>query len=65
MTRLAVDRPMVQKRPDRHAEPDNWKKTVSETLQTLHIIPEKFSGKVVVTFKEGGVSYLEKTETFK
>lgn len=45
--------------------PDMWKKKVSETLQGLNIIPEKFTGKVVVSFKEGGVSYLEKSETFK
>ncbi len=45
--------------------PDSWKKTVSETLLNLHIIPERFNGKVVVSFKNGGVSYLEKSETLK
>jgi hypothetical protein len=42
-----------------------WKKRVSDTLHELNIIPENFSGKVVISFKEGGVSYIEKTETLK
>jgi hypothetical protein len=42
-----------------------WKKRVSDTLYELNIIPDNFSGKVVISFKEGGVSYIEKTETFK
>lgn len=42
-----------------------WKKKVSDTLYELNIIPEKFSGKVVISFKEGGVSYIERTETLK
>jgi len=45
--------------------PDSWKKTISETLQNLCIIPERFNGKIVVSFKDGGISYLEKSETFK
>lgn len=65
MTSPDAERPLNPHPPNRAAEQNGWKKTVSETLQTLHIIPEKFSGKVVVTFKEGGISYLEKTETFK
>jgi hypothetical protein len=43
----------------------NWKKAVSETLQSMELIPEKFNGKVLITFKDGGISYLEKTETLK
>jgi hypothetical protein len=43
----------------------DWKKTVSDTLQTLNIIPDRFNGRITVTFKDGGVSYLEKTETMK
>jgi hypothetical protein len=46
-------------------ESKGWKQTVSETLQSLQIIPEKFNGRVLVAFKDGGVSYLEKSETFK
>jgi hypothetical protein len=42
-----------------------WKKMISDTFHELHIIPENFSGKVVISFKEGGVSYIEKTETLK
>lgn len=42
-----------------------WKRKVSDTLSELNIIPDNFSGKVVISFKDGGVSYIEKTETFK
>ncbi len=42
-----------------------WKKRVSDTLFELNIIQENFSGKVVISFKDGGISYIEKTETFK
>jgi len=46
-------------------EPKGWKQMVSETLQSLQIIPERFNGRIMIAFKEGGVSYLEKSETFK
>lgn len=42
-----------------------WKKKLSDTLSELNIIPEYFSGKVVISFKDGGISYVEKTETLK
>jgi hypothetical protein len=42
-----------------------WKKKVSDTLYELNIIPGNFSGKVVISFKDGGISYVEKTETLK
>lgn len=42
-----------------------WKKRVCETLLDLNIIPEQFSGKLVISFKNGGISYIEKTQTFK
>jgi hypothetical protein len=42
-----------------------WKKRVSDTLYELNIIQENFSGKVVISFKDGGISYIEKTETIK
>lgn len=42
-----------------------WKKRVCETLLDLYIIPEHFSGKLVISFKNGGISYIEKTQTFK
>lgn len=38
-----------------------WKKKVSDTLYELNIIPGNFSGKVVISFKDGGISYIEKT----
>ncbi|MDK2848511.1 MAG: hypothetical protein PWP34_1864 [Desulfuromonadales bacterium] len=42
-----------------------WKKRVCDTFVELLIIPEGFSGKLVISFKNGGISYIEKTETFK
>lgn len=42
-----------------------WKKRVCDTFVELNIIPEKFSGKLVISFKNGGISFIEKTETFK
>lgn len=65
MTLHAAQRTVSQRFPQQLATPDSWKRTVSETLQNLRIIPEKFNGKVVVSFKDGGISYLEKSETFK
>ena len=61
MTCLAAD----GKRNPCRTDSQDWKKTVSDTLQSLNIIPDRFSGRVVVTFKDGGDSYLEKTETMK
>lgn len=65
MTLHAAQRPTSRRLPHQTTTPDSWKKTVSEMLQSLQIIPEKFNGKVVVSFKDGGISYLEKSETFK
>jgi hypothetical protein len=42
-----------------------WKKKICETLLELNIIPENFTGKVIISFKEGGISFIEKTETLK
>jgi hypothetical protein len=42
-----------------------WKKQLCDTFLDLNIIPEKFTGKLVISFKEGGISFIEKTETFK
>lgn len=42
-----------------------WKKKLCDTFQELHIVPERFTGKLVISFKDGGISFVEKTETFK
>jgi len=42
-----------------------WKKRICDTLLELNIIAEGFTGKVIISFKEGGISYIEKTETLK
>jgi hypothetical protein len=42
-----------------------WKKRICDTLLELNIIPEGFTGKVIISFKDGGISFIEKTETLK
>jgi len=42
-----------------------WKKKISHTLLELNIVPERFTGRVIISFKEGGISFVEKTETLK
>lgn len=42
-----------------------WKKKVCDTFVNLLIIPEGFSEKLVISFKDGGISYIEKTQTYK
>jgi hypothetical protein len=42
-----------------------WKKKLCDVFHELNIVPNRFSGKLVISFKNGGISYIEKTETFK
>jgi hypothetical protein len=42
-----------------------WKKKICDIFHELRIVPNRFSGKLVISFKNGGISYIEKTETFK
>ncbi len=42
-----------------------WKKILGDTLLELRLIPPRFSGRVIISFKEGGISFVEKTETMK
>ena len=65
MSLQAVQKPLLRRANQQPAVSDSWKNTVSELLKELSIIPERFNGKVVVSFKDGGISYLEKSETFK
>lgn len=63
--RSIADRPLAFPLNNRNMDPKGWKQVVAETLQGLQIIPEKFNGRILVSFKDGGVSYLEKSETYK
>ena len=65
MTLHSAQRSLNRRLPQQASAPDSWKRVLSDTLQNLHLIPDKFNGKVVVSFKDGGISYLEKSETFK
>ncbi len=43
----------------------DWKRAVADVLQEMNIIKDRFSGTVVINFKDGGISYLEKKEILK
>jgi hypothetical protein len=42
-----------------------WKKKIRDTFLELNIVQDGFNGKVIISFKEGGISYIEITETLK
>ncbi len=41
------------------------KRIIASTMQKMEFINNTFTGKLVISFKEGGVSYIEKIEQFK
>lgn len=41
------------------------KRIIAATMQQVEFIDNSFTGKLVISFKEGGVSYIEKIEQFK
>lgn len=41
------------------------KRIIASTMQKMEFINGTFTGKLVISFKEGGVSYIEKIEQFK
>lgn len=41
------------------------KRIIAVTMQRISIIDDGFTGKLIISFKEGGVSYIEKVEQFK
>jgi len=43
----------------------DWKGRVSDTLLELNIIPDTFTGEIMITFKNGGIGHLEKKEVLK
>ena len=65
MTRIITGRSRAGETAAAGGETNTWKKTVARTFVGLELIPERFNGELVVTFKDGGVSYLRRTETFK
>ncbi len=54
-----------QPAPGNRREEVNWKRIISDTLRDMDIVPDGFSGKITISFKDGGISYLEKKEVFK
>ncbi|MEZ4600848.1 MAG: hypothetical protein R2940_13760 [Syntrophotaleaceae bacterium] len=41
------------------------KKIIAATMEKMGLIDDAFTGKLIISFKEGGVSYIEKVEQFK
>lgn len=41
------------------------KRIIASTMQKMEFINSNFTGKLVISFKQGGVSYIEKIEQFK
>ncbi|APG28030.1 hypothetical protein A7E78_09390 [Syntrophotalea acetylenivorans] len=41
------------------------KRIIASTMQKMEFINGTFTGKLIISFKEGGVSYIEKIEQFK
>lgn len=65
MTQVIAARHGFKPRTGNAPEPAPWKQGVSAVFRELKLISDGYTGKIVVTFKDGGVSYLEKTETLK
>lgn len=38
---------------------------IAKTLSDINMVSQQFSGKLVIAFKEGGISYIEKIEHLK
>lgn len=43
----------------------DWKRIVGDTLREINVMTDGFSGKITISFKDGGIGYLEKKEVFK
>lgn len=41
------------------------KELIARTLTDIDMVSRQFSGKLVISFKEGGISYIEKIEHLK
>lgn len=54
-----------QEARDIQVESVDWKIRISETLREVHIISDTFTGEVSISFKDGGISWLERREIFK
>jgi hypothetical protein len=41
------------------------KRVIAATMRKMELVNGGFTGKLIIAFKEGGVSYIEKVEQFK
>jgi hypothetical protein len=57
--------PRRQEARDNQVEGLDWKSRISEILQEMNIASDTFTGDIAISFKEGGISWLERREIFK
>jgi len=43
----------------------NWKKLLSEALRKLEIIPDDWTGEIIIGLQNGGIVFVRKSETLK
>jgi hypothetical protein len=43
----------------------NWKKSLSEALRKLEIIPDGWTGEITIGMQNGGIIFVRKSETLK
>jgi len=43
----------------------NWKKLLSEALKKLEIIPDDWTGEIIIGLQNGGIVFVRKSETLK
>lgn len=54
-----------QEARDIQVEGSDWKSRISEILQKIHSISDTFTGDISISFKVGGICWLERREILK
>ena len=49
----------------RNSEETNWKRELSEILNKLGFVDEKFVGRIVININQGGITDVEKVQRMK
>ncbi|WP_225073232.1 hypothetical protein [Desulfuromonas sp. CSMB_57] len=63
LQRKAFQKRKVQS--DIGASISDCKQAIADIMRALKLVNRSFSGKLVIAFKEGGVSYIERVEQLK
>ena len=58
-------RGMTMKDIPRNSEETNWKRELSEILNKLGFVDEKFVGRIVININQGGITDVEKVQRMK